>query len=107
MRKDGCGGPMGEAIGRLSWGYIYVYTHTYIYIWYPPPKTYVHLTFAGICNILCLFLVAFWSLVFWGYHIYIYIFFFGARRLHDLLVHFGRNAFRMRSMHSECILDQN
>ena len=36
----------------------------------PPPKTYVHLTFAGICNMLCLFLVAFWSLVFFGYHIY-------------------------------------
>ena len=25
----------------------------------PPPKTYVHITFAGICNILCLFWVAF------------------------------------------------
>ena len=37
---------------------------------------------------------------FGGYHIYIYI---CARRLHDLFVHFGRNAVRMRSMHSECI----
>ena len=39
--------------------------------------------------------------------LYIYIFFVHARRLHDLFVHFGRNALRMHSMHSECILDQN
>ena len=42
--------------------------------------------------------------------IYIYIYvcvYICARRLHDLFVHFGRNAFRMRPMHSECILDQN
>ena len=44
----------------------------------------------------CLLIIRF----FWG-TIYIYI--FCARRLHDLFVHFGRNAFRMRSMHSECI----
>ena len=77
----------------------------YIYIYGTPPKTYVHLTFAGICNMLCLFLAAFWTLVFVVPYVYIYI--VHARRLHDLFVHFGRNAFRMRSMHSECILDQN
>ena len=75
----------------------------HIYIWCPPPKTYVHITFAGICNILCLFWVAFWSLFFFGgYHLYLYIY-ICARRLHDLFVHFGRNAVRMREcqrMHS-------
>ena len=49
----------------------------YIYI-VPPKKTYV----AGICNILCLFLAAFWTLVFWS-TIYIYI--YCARRLHSWL----------------------
>ena len=56
---------------------------------------------------LCLFLAAFWTLVFGVPYIYIYVYFVHARRLHDLFVHFGRNAFRMHSMHSECILDQN
>ena len=45
--------------------------YIYIYIWYPPKNTYVHLTFAGICNILCLFLEAFWTLVFGVPYIYI------------------------------------
>ena len=37
-------------------------SHIYIYIYMVPPpkkKNYVHITFAGICNILCLFWVAF------------------------------------------------
>ena len=39
---------------------ISLYIYIYIYTWYPPQKkTYVHITFAGICNILCLFWVAF------------------------------------------------
>ena len=84
------------------------FVYVYIYIWYPPPKKnlcsphfcwylqYLVSTFGGLLD-----------LSFWG-TIYIYIFFFFcARRLHDLFVHFGRNAFRMHSMHSECILDQN
>ena len=88
---------------------MYVMRYIYIYIWYPPPKkNYVHLTFAGICNILCLFLAAFWTFVFGVPYIYI----FCAGRLHNLFVkilnsgmlnNFGRNAFRMHSMHSECI----
>ena len=65
----------------------------YVYSWCPP-KTYVHLTFAGICNIVCLFLVAFWSLVFLGYRIYIYIF-----------VHVGCMTClsTLEGMHSECV----
>ena len=50
---------------------IYIYILC-IYMWHPK-KNNVHLTFAGICNMLCLFLVAFWSLVFLVYHIYIYL----------------------------------
>ena len=41
-------------------------------------------------------------LFFWGGVPYIYIY-ICARRLHDLFVHFERNAVRMRSMHSDCI----
>ena len=77
--------------------------HIYIYIYGTPPKKNLcshHFCwylqyFVSILGCL-LILVFFWG----GYHIYIYI---CARRLHDLFVHFGRNAVRMRSMHSECI----
>ena len=57
----------------LIWYDVIWSIYMYVYSWCPP-KTYVHLTFAGICNIVCLFLVAFWSLVFLGYRIYIYIY---------------------------------
>ena len=52
--------------------------------------------------IFCAYFGGLLDLSFWGT-----TYIFCARRLHDLFVHFGRNAFRMHSMHSECILDQN
>ena len=76
----------------------------FIYIYMVPPPT------KKLCSHhFCWYLPYFVSILgcllilgfFGGYHIYIYL--FCARRLHDLFVHFGRNAVRMRSMHSECI----
>ena len=78
----------------------------YIYIYGTPPNKKT--MFTSLLLVLAIFCVYFglpfdpWF--FWGVpYIYIYIFFVHARRLHDLFVHFGRNAVRMRSMHSECI----
>ena len=69
-------------------------------IWYPPQKkTYVHLTFAGICNILCLFLAAFWTLVFGVPYIYMYIY------IYILCTHVGCMTClsTLEGMHSECV----
>ena len=67
--------PSIQPVGYLMDIYIYMYVMRYIYIYMvppPPKKNYVHLTFAGICNILCLFLAAFWTFVFGVPYIYIF-----------------------------------
>ena len=71
---------------------VYSKSDRYIYIYgTPQKKTYVHLTFAGICIILCLFLAAFWTLVF-GVP---YIFFVRVGCMTCLST--------LEGMHSECI----
>ena len=76
--------------------------YIYIYIYSTPQK---NLCSPHFCWYLQYFVSIFGGLLdlsFWGT-----IYIFCARRLHDLFVHFGGNAFRMHSMHSECILGQN
>ena len=76
----------------------------YIYIYGTPPKKKKELCSHHFCWYLQYFVSIFGCLLVLSFFGVPYIFFlFCARRLHDLFVHFGRNAVRMRSMHSECI----
>ena len=79
-----------------------LHTHIYIYIYGTPQKKTMFTSLLLVFAICCVYFgLPFDPVFFWGVP-YIYID-FCARRLHDLFVHFGRNAVRMRSMHSECI----